>query len=186
MGTQGAANPCTALARDSPITTCRPCAQWEASARTMTGNRKGRGVDQEGRPCPGPSQLSPLSSDKRFPAFGFGARIPPNFEVGWVQETGRWQGRQKLLHCLASLLQVSHDFAINFDPENPECEGKLGKLHHPEPLQMLVTSSGPQTLPLNIQLPDPSLPPIQSLSSFGKSAMTRHHAHLPLLAPRTI
>ncbi|TEA29238.1 hypothetical protein DBR06_SOUSAS14810052 [Sousa chinensis] len=36
-------------------------------------------------------------SDKRFPAFGFGARIPPNFEV-------------------------SHDFAINFDPENPECE----------------------------------------------------------------
>ncbi|XP_074838915.1 copine-6 [Carettochelys insculpta] len=36
-------------------------------------------------------------SDKRFPAFGFGARIPPNYEV-------------------------SHDFAINFDPENPECE----------------------------------------------------------------
>uniref|UniRef100_A0A6J0UYH6 Copine-6 n=1 Tax=Pogona vitticeps TaxID=103695 RepID=A0A6J0UYH6_9SAUR len=36
-------------------------------------------------------------SDKRFPAFGFGARIPPDFEV-------------------------SHDFAINFDPENPECE----------------------------------------------------------------
>ncbi|KAF6129517.1 copine 6 [Phyllostomus discolor] len=36
-------------------------------------------------------------SDKRFPAFGFGARIPPNFEV-------------------------SHDFAINFEPENPECE----------------------------------------------------------------
>ncbi|XP_072481106.1 copine-6 [Notamacropus eugenii] len=36
-------------------------------------------------------------SDKRFPAFGFGARIPPNFEV-------------------------SHDFAINFDPENAECE----------------------------------------------------------------
>ncbi|XP_044276818.1 copine-6 [Varanus komodoensis] len=36
-------------------------------------------------------------SDKRFPAFGFGARIPPDFEV-------------------------SHDFAINFEPENPECE----------------------------------------------------------------
>ncbi|XP_063157664.1 copine-6 [Candoia aspera] len=40
-------------------------------------------------------------SDKRFPAFGFGARIPPDFEV-------------------------SHDFAINFDPENPECEKILG------------------------------------------------------------
>ncbi|XP_053120078.1 copine-6 isoform X2 [Hemicordylus capensis] len=40
-------------------------------------------------------------SDKRFPAFGFGARIPPDFEV-------------------------SHDFAINFDPENPECERIAG------------------------------------------------------------
>ncbi|XP_013928655.1 PREDICTED: copine-6-like [Thamnophis sirtalis] len=34
-------------------------------------------------------------------AFGFGARTPPDFEV-------------------------SHDFAINFDPENPECEKILG------------------------------------------------------------
>ncbi|KAL8177188.1 UNVERIFIED_CONTAM: Copine-6 [Gekko kuhli] len=40
-------------------------------------------------------------SDKRFPAFGFGARIPPEFEV-------------------------SHDFAVNFDPENPECERIAG------------------------------------------------------------
>ncbi|XP_026538848.1 copine-6 [Notechis scutatus] len=40
-------------------------------------------------------------SDKRFPAFGFGARTPPDFKV-------------------------SHDFAINFDPENPECEKILG------------------------------------------------------------
>ncbi|XP_066483153.1 copine-6 [Tiliqua scincoides] len=36
-------------------------------------------------------------SDKQFPAFGFGARVPPDFEV-------------------------THDFAINFDPENPKCE----------------------------------------------------------------
>ncbi|KAK6467806.1 copine-6-like [Huso huso] len=36
-------------------------------------------------------------SDKCFPAFGFGARIPPNYEV-------------------------SHDFPINFNPNNPECE----------------------------------------------------------------
>nr|XP_056719266.1 copine-6 [Euleptes europaea] len=40
-------------------------------------------------------------SDKRFPAFGFGARAPPDFEV-------------------------SHDFAINFEPENPECERITG------------------------------------------------------------
>uniref|UniRef100_W5LVP9 Copine C-terminal domain-containing protein n=1 Tax=Lepisosteus oculatus TaxID=7918 RepID=W5LVP9_LEPOC len=37
-------------------------------------------------------------SDKSFPAFGFGARIPPNYEV-------------------------SHDFPLNFNPDNPECEG---------------------------------------------------------------
>uniref|UniRef100_A0A8C1RQE2 C2 domain-containing protein n=1 Tax=Cyprinus carpio TaxID=7962 RepID=A0A8C1RQE2_CYPCA len=36
-------------------------------------------------------------SDKRFSALGFGARIPPNYEV-------------------------SHDFAINFNPEDDECE----------------------------------------------------------------
>ncbi|KAJ7986106.1 hypothetical protein DPEC_G00347360 [Dallia pectoralis] len=36
-------------------------------------------------------------SDKRFSALGFGARIPPNYEV-------------------------SHDFAINFNPEDNECE----------------------------------------------------------------
>ncbi|XP_023266612.1 copine-7-like [Seriola lalandi dorsalis] len=40
-------------------------------------------------------------SDKRFSALGFGARIPPNYEV-------------------------SHDFAINFNPEDDECEGIQG------------------------------------------------------------
>ncbi|KAL7979698.1 hypothetical protein Chor_004856 [Crotalus horridus] len=40
-------------------------------------------------------------SDKKFSALGFGARIPPNYEV-------------------------SHDFAINFNPENDECEGIQG------------------------------------------------------------
>uniref|UniRef100_A0A6I8N5K4 Copine-7 n=1 Tax=Ornithorhynchus anatinus TaxID=9258 RepID=A0A6I8N5K4_ORNAN len=40
-------------------------------------------------------------SDKKFSALGFGARIPPNYEV-------------------------SHDFAINFDPEDDECEGIQG------------------------------------------------------------
>uniref|UniRef100_A0AAY4A4F3 C2 domain-containing protein n=1 Tax=Denticeps clupeoides TaxID=299321 RepID=A0AAY4A4F3_9TELE len=37
-------------------------------------------------------------SDKMFPAFGFGARIPPDFKV-------------------------SHDFAVNFNEDNPECAG---------------------------------------------------------------
>ncbi|KAM4600746.1 copine-4 [Polymixia lowei] len=40
-------------------------------------------------------------SDKMFPAFGFGARIPPEFKV-------------------------SHDFAVNFNEENPECAGIQG------------------------------------------------------------
>uniref|UniRef100_A0A8C5WTE0 Copine 7 n=1 Tax=Laticauda laticaudata TaxID=8630 RepID=A0A8C5WTE0_LATLA len=40
-------------------------------------------------------------SDKRFSALGFGARIPPNYEV-------------------------SHDFAINFSAEDDECEGIQG------------------------------------------------------------
>uniref|UniRef100_A0A8C5D957 Copine-4-like n=1 Tax=Gouania willdenowi TaxID=441366 RepID=A0A8C5D957_GOUWI len=40
-------------------------------------------------------------SDKMFPAFGFGAQIPPEFKV-------------------------SHDFAVNFNEENPECAGIQG------------------------------------------------------------
>ena len=35
-----------------------------------------------------------------FPALGFGAKIPPNMEV-------------------------SHEFAINFNHQNPYCAGKL-------------------------------------------------------------
>ncbi|KAJ6666467.1 hypothetical protein lerEdw1_020190 [Lerista edwardsae] len=44
-------------------------------------------------------------SDKMFPVYGFGARIPPDFKVG---------------------VQVSHDFAINFNEDNPECAGIQG------------------------------------------------------------
>uniref|UniRef100_A0A8C8S2F7 Copine 7 n=1 Tax=Pelusios castaneus TaxID=367368 RepID=A0A8C8S2F7_9SAUR len=40
-------------------------------------------------------------SDKKFSALGFGARIPPKYEV-------------------------SHDFAINFNPDDDECEGIQG------------------------------------------------------------
>ncbi|PKK16668.1 hypothetical protein A306_00000157, partial [Columba livia] len=49
-----------------------------------------------------PGLLTPFScSDKKFSALGFGARIPPKYEV-------------------------SHDFAINFNPDNDECEGIQG------------------------------------------------------------
>ncbi|XP_064835715.1 copine-4-like [Oncorhynchus masou masou] len=40
-------------------------------------------------------------SDKMFPVFGFGGQIPPDFKV-------------------------SHDFAVNFDEDNPECSGIQG------------------------------------------------------------
>ncbi|XP_032830428.1 copine-1-like isoform X1 [Petromyzon marinus] len=40
-------------------------------------------------------------TDKMFPAFGFGAQIPPTF-------------------------QVSHEFALNFNPTNPYCVGVQG------------------------------------------------------------
>ena len=38
--------------------------------------------------------------DKMFPALGFGAKVPPRDEV-------------------------LHEFAINFNPQNPYCAGKL-------------------------------------------------------------
>ncbi|XP_067904791.1 copine-1-like isoform X3 [Heterodontus francisci] len=40
-------------------------------------------------------------TDKLFPAFGFGAQVPPNW-------------------------QVSHEFSLNFDPNNPYCQGVQG------------------------------------------------------------
>ncbi|XP_075033601.1 copine-1 isoform X1 [Mixophyes fleayi] len=40
-------------------------------------------------------------TDKQFPAFGFGAQVPPNW-------------------------QVSHEFALNFNPSNPYCAGVQG------------------------------------------------------------
>ncbi|XP_065066720.1 copine-8-like isoform X1 [Rhopilema esculentum] len=45
--------------------------------------------------------IQDYDSDKLFPAFGFGAQIPPNFHV-------------------------SHEFALNFNPGNPNCPGVDG------------------------------------------------------------
>ncbi|XP_071410323.1 copine-3 isoform X2 [Pithys albifrons albifrons] len=45
--------------------------------------------------------IQDYDADKMFPAFGFGAQIPPSF-------------------------QVSHEFPINFNPSNPFCSGIQG------------------------------------------------------------
>ncbi|XP_066421701.1 copine-3 [Molothrus aeneus] len=45
--------------------------------------------------------IQDYDTDKMFPAFGFGAQIPPSF-------------------------QVSHEFPINFNPSNPFCNGIQG------------------------------------------------------------
>nr|XP_015220553.1 PREDICTED: copine-1 isoform X3 [Lepisosteus oculatus]XP_015220554.1 PREDICTED: copine-1 isoform X3 [Lepisosteus oculatus]XP_015220555.1 PREDICTED: copine-1 isoform X3 [Lepisosteus oculatus] len=45
--------------------------------------------------------IQDYDADKLFPAFGFGAQVPPNF-------------------------QVSHEFALNFNPSNPYCQGIQG------------------------------------------------------------
>ncbi|XP_062847488.1 copine-3 isoform X2 [Trichomycterus rosablanca] len=45
--------------------------------------------------------IQDYDSDKMFPAFGFGAQIPPNW-------------------------QVSHEFPLNFNPSNPYCAGVEG------------------------------------------------------------
>ncbi|XP_053573336.1 copine-1, partial [Bombina bombina] len=44
---------------------------------------------------------SSFHRDKQFPAFGFGAQVPPNWKV-------------------------SHEFALNFNPSNPYCSGVQG------------------------------------------------------------
>lgn len=47
------------------------------------------------------SVVQDYDSDKLFPAFGFGAQVPPDW-------------------------QVSHEFALNFNPSNPYCAGIQG------------------------------------------------------------
>uniref|UniRef100_A0A673MEY4 Copine-3 n=1 Tax=Sinocyclocheilus rhinocerous TaxID=307959 RepID=A0A673MEY4_9TELE len=46
-------------------------------------------------------------SDKMFPAFGFGAQIPPTWQVN-------------------EITSVSHEFPLNFNPTNPFCAGVEG------------------------------------------------------------
>ncbi|KAM7373081.1 hypothetical protein PAMP_007961 [Pampus punctatissimus] len=59
-------------------------------------------------------------SDKMFPAFGFGALIPPDFKS--VHFAVAIKKGSVSLPCM----KVSHDFAVNFDEDNPECAGIQG------------------------------------------------------------
>lgn len=49
------------------------------------------------------SIIEDYDTDKQFPVLGFGAKIPPNG-------------------------QVSHEFFVNMNPQNPHCFGVRGKL----------------------------------------------------------
>lgn len=64
-------------------------------------------------------------SDKMFPAFGFGAQIPPQWQVRG-EAAGKvcrpeWEPASS---ALPSSLQVSHEFPMSFNPSNPYCNGE--------------------------------------------------------------
>lgn len=75
------------------------------------------------------TSLSSSGSDKMFPAFGFGAQIPPHYQVTRSQLAASLCQEAPSTPLLSSLvtlsspLQVSHDFAVNFREDNPECAG---------------------------------------------------------------
>lgn len=58
-------------------------------------------------------------SDKLFPAFGFGAKLPPDFQV------------------------AHHDFALNFNPTNPFCQGIEGIIDSYRKVLPQLRLSGP-------------------------------------------
>jgi len=62
--------------------------------------------------------IQDYDSDKLFPTFGFGAKLPPSG-------------------------QVSHNFAVNFNPQNPDCLGIGGIMHAYESCIRSVQLYGP-------------------------------------------
>lgn len=68
-----------------------------------------------------------------FPALGFGAQIPPSWQVNdkWGMILGEGgnesliRSRHTQLHTSSMYPQVSHEFPLNFNPSNPFCNGKL-------------------------------------------------------------
>uniref|UniRef100_A0A8C8EFM1 Copine 7 n=1 Tax=Otus sunia TaxID=257818 RepID=A0A8C8EFM1_9STRI len=80
---------------DLKVSTCVPSCAESCRAEPCRPNEYLKALVAVGEIC------QDYDSDKKFSALGFGARIPPKYEV-------------------------SHDFAINFNPDNDECEGIQG------------------------------------------------------------
>ncbi|XP_046841250.1 copine-9-like [Xenia sp. Carnegie-2017] len=79
-------------------------------------------------------------SDKYFPAFGFGARLPPHW-------------------------QVSHEFALNWNPENPYCSGVSGVVSSYRDCIQKVKLYGPTNF----------APVINSCSRIARDSIRRNH-----------
>lgn len=81
--------------------------------------------------------LLPLVSDKLFPAFGFGAKLPPDYQVsaltcpvGLSTALQLCSAGNVALFQLRLILQAAHhEFALNFNPANPYCQGKAFPSH---------------------------------------------------------
>ncbi|NWY20674.1 CPNE1 protein, partial [Aphelocoma coerulescens] len=73
------------------------------------------------------SVVQDYDTDKLFPAFGFGAQVPPSWQVGPSQ---CWALALLCLHsltvCNVPFPKVSHEFALNFNASNPYCQGIQG------------------------------------------------------------
>lgn len=61
-----------------------------------------------------------------FPAFGFGAQIPPSWQVNeMTSAVVTVTISQKPQFTIVVFFQVSHEFPLNFNPTSPFCAGML-------------------------------------------------------------
>ncbi|CAF98783.1 unnamed protein product [Tetraodon nigroviridis] len=75
--------------------------------------------------------IQDYDSDKMFPAFGFGAQIPPSWQVRFKSSFFKRNMPQTHLgmkpqSAYTLSFQVSHEFPLNFVPSNPFCAGIEG------------------------------------------------------------
>uniref|UniRef100_A0A673Y2M8 Copine-3 n=1 Tax=Salmo trutta TaxID=8032 RepID=A0A673Y2M8_SALTR len=75
--------------------------------------------------------IQDYDSDKMFPAFGFGAQIPPTWQVNMdfhivniIISCGQMHVQDNPHRAV--LCPVSHEFPLNFNPANPFCAGIEG------------------------------------------------------------
>ncbi|CAJ1081774.1 copine-3-like isoform X2 [Xyrichtys novacula] len=97
--------------------------------------------------------IQDYDSDKMFPAFGFGAQIPPT-------------------------MQVSHEFPINFNPSNPFCAGSEINTHQ-APVAGIegVVHAYQQCLPqVKLYGPTNFSPIINHVACFGRQAIQQETA----------